>query len=170
MSSSPSMFDQHKLNWMNGQYIKKLSDEEYLKFIKPYLAKAINIENFDDEKLLFLGNMFKEQIQYGEEIVNLIKPMYEYKLEESEEALAMLNLETTPLVLKTFAIKLEQADNLEPETLKVMFKEIANETGVKGKALYMPLRLKITGQMHGAELVNIIKLLGKEEILKRVNA
>lgn len=170
MSSSPSMFDQHKLNWMNGQYIKKLSDEEYLKFIKPYLAKAINIENFDDEKLLFLGNMFKEQIQYGEEIVNLIKPMYEYKLEESEEALAMLNLETTPLVLKTFANKLEQADNLEPETLKVMFKEIANETGVKGKALYMPLRLKITGQMHGAELVNIIKLLGKEEILKRVNA
>ena len=170
MSSSPSMFDQHKLNWMNGQYIKKLSDEEYLKFIKPYLAKAINIENFDDEKLLFLGNMFKEQIQYGEEIVNLIKPMYEYKLEESEESLAMLNLETTPLVLKTFAIKLEQADNLEPETLKVMFKEIANETGVKGKALYMPLRLKITGQMHGAELVNIIKLLGKEEILKRVNA
>ena len=170
MSSSPSMFDQHKLNWMNGQYIKKLSDEEYLKFIKPYLAKAINIENFDDEKLLFLGNMFKEQIQYGEEIVNLIKPMYEYKLEESEEALAMLNLETTPLVLKTFAIKLEQADNLEPETLKVMFKKIANETGVKGKALYMPLRLKITGQMHGAELVNIIKLLGKEEILKRVNA
>ena len=33
----------------------------------------------------------------------------------------------------------------------------------------MPLRLKITGQMHGAELVNIIKLLGKEEILNRVN-
>ena len=51
-----------------------------------------------------------------------------------------------------------------------MFKEIASETGVKGKSLYMPLRLKITGQMHGAELVNIIKLLGKEEILKRVNA
>ena len=95
--------------------------------------------------------------------------MYEYKLEESEEALAMLNLESTPLVLKTFANKLEQADNLEPETLKVMFKEIANETGVKGKSLYMPLRLKITGQMHGAELVNIIKLLGKEEILNRVN-
>ena len=170
MSSSPSMFDQHKLNWMNGQYIKKLSDEEYLKFIKPYLAKAVNIENFDDEKLLFLANMFKEQIQYGEEIVNLIKPMYEYKLDESEEALAMLNLESTPLVLKTFANKLETLDNLEPETLKAMFKEIASETGVKGKSLYMPLRLKITGQMHGAELVNIIKLLGKEEILKRVNA
>ncbi len=169
MSSSPSMFDQNKMNWMNAQYIRKLNDKKYLEFIKPFLAKVVDITKFSDEKLLFMANMFKEEIQYGQEIVNLLKPLFEYHLDESNEAKEILALETTPIVVKEFTKQIENVNDLEQDTLKMMFKNIATSTGVKGKNLYMPIRLLLTGQMHGAEIVNIIKLLGKEEVLKRVS-
>lgn len=169
MSSSPSMFDQNKMNWMNAQYIRKLDDKKYLEFIKPFLAKVVDITKFSDEKLLFMANMFKEEIQYGQEIVNLLKPLFEYHLDESNEAKEILALETTPIVVKEFTKQIENVNDLEQDTLKMMFKNIATSTGVKGKNLYMPIRLLLTGQMHGAEIVNIIKLLGKEEVLKRVS-
>lgn len=169
MSSSPSMFDQNKMNWMNAQYIRKLDDKKYLEFIKPFLAKVVDITKFSDEKLLFMANMFKEEIQYGQEIVNLLKPLFEYHLDESNEAKEILALETTPIVVKEFTKQIENVNDLEHDTLKMMFKNIATSTGVKGKNLYMPIRLLLTGQMHGAEIVNIIKLLGKEEVLKRVS-
>lgn len=169
MSSSPSMFDQNKMNWMNAQYIRKLDDKKYLEFIKPFLAKVVDITKFSDEKLLFMANMFKEEIQYGQEIVNLLKPLFEYHLDESNEAKEILALETTPIVVKEFTKQIENVNDLEQDTLKMMFKNIATSAGVKGKNLYMPIRLLLTGQMHGAEIVNIIKLLGKEEVLKRVS-
>ncbi|MCH5171344.1 MAG: glutamate--tRNA ligase [Erysipelotrichales bacterium] len=169
MSASPSMFDQRKLNWMNSQYIRKLSDEDYLSFIKPYLAKVIDLEKYSDEQLLFMANMFKSEIQYGAQIVDLLKPLFAYHLEENDEIKEILSLESTPKVLASFEEHLKTIDNLEIETVKQLFKDVGSETGIKGKALYMPIRLMLTGQMHGAELVNIIKLLGKEEAIKRLN-
>lgn len=169
MSSSPSMFDQRKLNWMNGQYIKHLDDEKYLKFITPFIARVVDIKKYDKNKILFMANMFKEQILFGQEIVDLLTPLFKYQLDKSEEAQAILNLDTTPIVLNSFKDKILALDELNDESIKEIFKEIAKTTNVKGKNLYMPIRLKLTGQMHGAEMVNIIKLLGKDEVIKRLN-
>ena len=169
MSASPSMFDQRKLNWMNSQYIRKLNDEDYLSFIKPYLAKVVDLDKYSDDQLLFMGNMFKGEILYGAQIVDLLKPLFDYHLEENDEIKEILSLDTTPKVLASFEKHLKNATDLEIDTMKQLFKDVGLEAGVKGKALYMPIRLMITGQMHGAELVNIIKLLGKEEVLKRIS-
>ena len=43
-----------------------------------------------------------------------------------------------------------------------------NKVGVKGKDLYMPIRLKLTGVTHGIELINIVNILGKEEVISRL--
>ncbi len=169
MSASPSMFDQRKLNWMNAQYIRKLSDQEYLIFIKPYLAKVVDLEKYSDEELLFMGNMFKEEITFGAQIIDLLRPLFNYHLEENDEIKEILNLPSTPMVLHCIKHLLENVPDLEADTLKQLFKNVASETNTKGKFLYMPIRLKLTGQMHGAELVKIIKVLGKKEVLSRLN-
>lgn len=169
LSSSPSMFDQQKLNWMNGQYIKNMSDEDYLIFIKPFIFKALNKDEMDDEQVLFLGKIFKDQILFGAQIIDLLREIFEIAPIEDEEALQVLNSETTPSVLDAMKKALNDASDLEKDTIKNIFKEIANSTGVKGKALYMPIRLKLTGHSHGAELYNIIKVLGKDECIRRLD-
>ena len=86
-----------------------------------------------------------------------------------ENDLAMLNLESSPVAFKAFVEELEKINEVTPETIKVAFKNVATNTGVKGKNLFMPIRLKLTGVSHGIELVNIIKILGKEEVIKRLS-
>ena len=64
--------------------------------------------------------------------------------------------------------ELESIEEVTPETIKQAFKNVASSTGVKGKNLFMPIRLKLTGVSHGIELVNIIKILGKNEVINRL--
>ncbi|MGA0876145.1 MAG: glutamate--tRNA ligase, partial [Bacilli bacterium] len=73
-------------------------------------------------------------------------------------------------VLALFAEKLSALSTLEGPAIKEIFKAIQQETGLKGKPLFMPVRLKLTGQLHGAELANIIPILGKDLTLKRLKA
>ena len=57
---------------------------------------------------------------------------------------------------------------INKDTIKECFKAVQNELGVKGKDLYMPVRLKLTGVEHGLEMYNIITILGKENTLARL--
>ncbi|MGC0371464.1 MAG: hypothetical protein DGJ47_000153 [Rickettsiaceae bacterium] len=59
-------------------------------------------------------------------------------------------------------------ENINENTWKEWTKVISKETGKKGKALFMPLRLAITGVNNGPELKNLLPLLNREEILKRL--
>ena len=65
--------------------------------------------------------------------------------------------------------ELEKIEEINAETVKQAFKNVSSTTGVKGKNLFMPIRLKLTGVSHGIELVNIIKILGKEEVIRRLS-
>ena len=82
----------------------------------------------------------------------------------------MLAGETVPTVLAAFAAQLEALTDEEfvAENIKPTIKAVQKETGVKGKNLFMPIRVATTGQMHGPELPQAIEVLGKEVVLARL--
>ena len=59
--------------------------------------------------------------------------------------------------------------NLTFEEFKIWIKKISDQTGRKGKILYHPLRIALTGQESGPELSKIIPLLGYDIVKKRLN-
>ncbi len=168
MSASPSMFDPNKMMWMNAHYIRQMDDAHYLVFIKPFIARLIDLTGKDDAWILFLGNLFKEQIRYGSEIIELAKPLFVPSEVTDPEALEILALPTSQPVIEAFAQQVETMHDFESETVKNAFKAVQATLGVKGKPLYMPVRLRLTGIPHGVEIVNIVKLLGKAEVLRRL--
>jgi nondiscriminating glutamyl-tRNA synthetase len=168
LSTSPSMFDQQKMNWTNGQYINKLSDEDYLEFIKPQMAKVMDLSKYDDKTLLEIASLYKEEITFGAEIIEPLNSILNPGEVSSEEDLAFLNLDSSPIVFNALVSELQQIEEITPEAIKQAFKNIGLTTGIKGKNLFMPVRLKLTGVSHGIELVNIIKILGKEEVINRL--
>ena len=58
---------------------------------------------------------------------------------------------------------------ITPESVKGAIKSVVKSTGFKGKLVFMPIRIVLTGTMHGPDLNNIITLLGKEECLYRIS-
>lgn len=165
LSTSPSMFDNKKLIWMNQHYIKQLTDEQYLLFIKPFVADLL--EGYSDEDILKITNMFKGEISFGKQIRDLLSPIINPN-EINEQLLPIIENDTAKKVIETFAKYLSLVDEINQDTIKSCFKSTQAELNVKGKDLYMPIRLKLTGIEHGLEMYNIITILGKEKTLKRL--
>ena len=86
----------------------------------------------------------------------------------NEEELQIVNTDSAKRVFASFVEELKQVDVIDKDALKQIFKNVQLNVGVKGKELFMPIRLKLTGVSHGIELINIVNILGKEEVINRL--
>jgi len=71
-------------------------------------------------------------------------------------------------LMEAFCKKVRESDFTAGNEVKSIFKEVGKETGIKGKDLFMTIRIAATGQMHGPDVNSTLALLGKEKVLKRL--
>ena len=162
IQKSGAIFDIKKLNWMNNHYIKKLDPQEILdKFLK---------DNIDlkDKITLPMIKLVYEKIERLTDIRDELKFLFEYSL-ENKKCHEILNNESSKTVLKLFNTKLEKTHILDSMSFKTIVSKIQDEIKVGGKDLWMPLRIAITGKMHGPDVASIVEILGKEACLQRLN-
>ena len=102
-------------------------------------------------------------MSYAGEIVPLSEMFFHEMPELGEEEQEVINGEQVPELMNHLYGKLEALEPFEAAEIKKTIKEVQKETGIKGKQLFMPIRVAVTGQMHGPELPNTIEVLGKEK-------
>ena len=68
-----------------------------------------------------------------------------------------------------FKEEIEKFEVINKEDVKGIVKATQVNANVKGKMLYMPLRIALTNEMHGPDFSSLVYLLGKEEIINRLN-
>ncbi|QDO90649.1 glutamate--tRNA ligase [Dolosigranulum pigrum] len=172
LNTSPAAFDQKKLEWITNQYIKELPDEDVVALIQPHLVEAgvfpADPSEADREWVTKLANLYKEQMSYGQEIVSLADLFFGEGIAFDEGAREVLSGETVPTVLEAFKKHLADVDVFEKDNIFPAIKAVQKETGVKGKNLYMPIRVATTGQQHGPELPLAIELLGKHKAISHI--
>ncbi|MCW2277839.1 glutamate--tRNA ligase [Heliophilum fasciatum] len=173
VAKSPAVFDADKLNWLNGMYIRQAAPERIRDLALPFLIEAGYVPAEPDEVMVQKVGLMVQAIQ--EKLVNLgevttMAPLFfgETVQFESEEAKAVLAEEQVPVVLQAFLQKLTDGRALEPGTIKAIFKEIGKETKHTGRKVFMPVRVALTGQMHGPELHFLIPALGSHVAEVRV--
>ena len=115
-----------------------------------------------------LVDTVKESISYMSEMPEKVKFVFDDEIEIEEEAQELLQGEQVPQLFNGIIDELNTIEEIDMEYSKTFMKTIQKATGIKGKNLYMPTRAVITGNVHGPEMVNIIYLLGKDKIIKRV--
>lgn len=168
LSKAPSMFDKNKLAWVNSRYIKQMSLDAFIEFALPYL-KAEYGDTHADSYYRRVIALYHEQCSYGQEIVELTKLFFENAHELDADAQAVMTWETTPTVLACFKEKLHSLEEFTAENIAAKIKEVQVETGIKGKPLFMAIRVATTYECHGPELKESLAVLGKPEVLKRLN-
>ena len=174
LSKSPAFFDNNKLTWINNQYIKAQPLERIVNLALPFFVKegVATQEEVDNNRAWFekLISLYQPQMSYGAEIVELTKQFFVEEIKFDEEELEILKQETTVAVFEDFLEKLEVAGDFTSESIKTLIKTIQKDTGVKGKNLFMPIRIASTGSMHGPELNTSLELLGRDRVVARVKA
>lgn len=173
VSRTGGIFDKDKLNWVNGHYIRSASIERITDMAIPYLIDAdlINEEfvgnNYEWLKLLI--KTVQESLDTVAEVPEKVGFIFKENVEIVEEdALEIIKGEQVPSVLDAMKEELNNVDNIDEEYAKGFMKLVQKATGVKGKNLFMPARVALTGMVHGPEFVSVLVLLGKENILKRI--
>jgi len=174
LSKSPAFFDNNKLTWINNQYIKAQPLERIVNLALPFFVKGgvATQEEVDNNRAWFekLISLYQPQMSYGAEIVELTKQFFVEEIKFDEEELEILKQDTTVAVFEDFLEKLEVAGDFTSESIKTLIKTIQKDTGVKGKNLFMPIRIASTGSMHGPELNTSLELLGRDRVVARVKA
>ncbi|MDT3995363.1 glutamate--tRNA ligase [Mammaliicoccus fleurettii] len=172
LSKSPAFFDKKKLEWINNQYMKEKDSETVFEMTIPHMVKAGMLSESPSEAELTwardLVGLYQQQMSYAGEIVPLSELFFREHLDFTEEAQEVLDGEQVPTVMAELAKQLETLEPFEPAEIKKSIKAVQKETGIKGKQLFMPIRVAVSGQTHGPELPNTIALLGRDKVLARL--
>ena len=161
LSKSPAAFDAKKLEWVNNHYIKAMDLDVLVEMCLPYLQKAGRVsEDLSAEELERVKKivaLYQPQMSYAAQIVELSELFFTEHPILDDAAKEVLAGETVPQVLAAFKAKLEAMDTVEAPSVKAAIKEVQKETGVKGKNLFMPIRVAVSGQTHGPELPETVR-------------
>jgi len=173
VAKNPAVFDIDKLNWINSQYLKKLSLEEITDLALPHLRQAGMIgEELSAEQL----DWVRQVVAAVREYVSFIAQIPEHAAVFFHDDIAMENDETAAIlkdpdverVMAEFLAKLSQLDAITGEQVQATLKAIGKELKLGGKKVFMPVRVALTGKMHGPELVALIPLLGVTRTIARI--
>lgn len=172
-NSSPAVFDTVKLEWMNGQYLRALPHEELWRRVEPFLREAgLNLPLASDpvwrDQAL---TIFKIKMNTLADAVALMLPLDDSKFEIKPDAAEALGWPETRKVLETWKAQLAavDGDRLTEQQFDAAQEAVKKEAGVKGKNLFMPIRVAVVGQPHGSELKMVVPLLSKSSLMKRVD-
>ena len=172
ISSSNSIFEYDKLNWMNSHYIKMLPIEELKERLKPYLTQY-DLTELSDEQYTRMVEVTREPLTLLSDITDAVPYFFGNSVEiEPEVQTDVLDTDVSQQVLKEFA---KQAENWEFEEENLhekleAFRGYFKEQGIKPKVTMWAIRAAVTGRTRGADMTAILAILGKDKVLKRVNA
>jgi len=169
VSKSPAVFDFNKLNWMNQQYIKKLSNQQLGEKLRPYIERTAykeKIQNLNEEKYDILITAIRDRISYLGEVDEHLKVFFE-DIQYEPEAWEILQQEGINNVLQEFMENIPET--YTADDIYKLIKGIVKKLKVKPKNVFMPIRCALTGNMHGPELPYLITIWGREETLRRIN-
>ncbi|MGG5370572.1 glutamate--tRNA ligase [Enterococcus sp. AZ196] len=173
LSKSPASFDQKKLEWVNNHYIKAMDLDKLTDLCLPYLIQAGKVEeNPTPERKDWVKrviSLYQPQMSYAAEITEVSSLFFQEHLELDDAAKEVLAGEGVSTVLNAFKAQLEAMETVDAAGVLAAIKAVQKETGIKGKNLWMPIRVAVSGVVHGPELPETVELLGKEKALSHLD-
>ena len=168
ISKSPAVFDMVQLSWMNGEYLKKMSEEDFFKLAEPYIKEVIK-KPLDIKKI---SNMVKTRIEVLPQIgshIDFFEELPEYDTEMYTHKKMKTNSENSLALLKEVLPLLENTDEYTNDNLFSILQEFGKEHEYKTGFIMWPIRTALSGkQMTPAGATEIMEVLGKEESIRRI--
>ncbi len=173
VAKNPAVFDIDKLNWINSHYLKKLDLATLTEMALPHLRAAGMItENLSAERLEWVRQVVgavRDYVSFAAQIPEHAAVFFNDDITmENEETAAILQDPDVVKVMDEFLSKLTTMEFITGEQVHAMLKAIGKELKLGGKKVFMPVRVALTGKMHGPELVSLIPLLGIERTVGRI--
>lgn len=162
-----AVFDVEKLKWMNQQYIKTKSEEELLELLAPWLPEEA--KKLDRDTLLRIIRLVRDYLTVLPDIKERLDLFLNANPELTDEKrIEITKSDSAQQVYRAFISQAEQLDELNADNFGQVMKKVQKETGIKGKNLWIPMRVAITHMEHGPDLSGVVDIFGKERCIQMV--
>ena len=162
LSKSPAVFDTEKLDWVNASHIKRSNNDDLKELLQLELYNEINVGlaiELTKEKSKDL-NLLKSSLGFCENEYVYI----------SEELKSEARKNDGIGLIKRFCVDLDSIDEFNENTLKELFTTFLEENSIKMKNIALPLRIALTGSKASLGIYEVIRILGRDLTLKRLQA
>jgi glutamyl-tRNA synthetase/nondiscriminating glutamyl-tRNA synthetase len=168
VTASPAVFDWEKLHWLNRHYLKQAEPARVEELAWPHFAGAGLLPGFEaagpEAKAWFakLLSLFLPAVSQLDELPGKAGFVFRFDpaaARGNEENAAVLATESAQKVIAAFAARVRGVEGeVTPEQFKAWMNEVKAETGAKGKDLFHPVRIALTGSHSGPEFDKLIPI------------
>lgn len=170
ISKSPSIFDYDKLEWFNGEYIRKMSPEEFTSYAMPYYKEAVTSRELPWDKLCGILQQRVTRFTQIPEMIDFFDKLPEYDAEMFVNKKSKTNLENAPVMLKAVTDRLTALGSWDKDSIHDCLINLAQELEVKNGTVMWPARIAAAGKkVTPGGAVEILEILGRDESLARLN-
>jgi glutamyl-tRNA synthetase len=160
VSRNPAVFDEQKLRWMNGRYLRELDTDELRRRLEELHGREVPREAvaISQEKMQTLADFW---------------PLAGFLVERREidpQAWDRVMRDGGPDRLRAAREALEAAEPFDPETVERALRGVVERLEVKPKEVFQPVRVAISGTTVSPGIFESVAALGREETLARIDA
>lgn len=169
-NAAAPVFDEEKLTWVNATHLRALDHKDLWARTEPFLTAAgLHFDSYDEEWKSKSLSVFKSYMETLQDAVNLYRPLAQDSFAVADESSETLSWESTRGVIEkwTSLLKAQSNEFITEEKFNELQNTVKDECGVKGKHLFMPIRVSVIGKPHGAELQILVPLLPVKELINR---
>jgi glutamyl-tRNA synthetase len=159
VSKNPAVFDEQKLRWMNGRYLRELPAEEVRSRLEELTGREIPLEAVI---------ISQEKMQTLSEFWPLAKFLVEPQ-EYDQQAWAKVMRDGATECLRAARDALEALSSFDPEQVETALRSVVERLGVKPKEVFQPIRVAISGTTVSPGIFESVAALGREETLARID-
>ena len=165
-----AVFNREKLDWMNSEYIRKMSPEELMPLVKPLIEKRNYIVS--DDYLLSVIKLMQERVRTLWDFVDFSSYFYVPPTDPEHYDEKYKAKHWTPQAKDHLAALLPQFEALDKwdhDSIEAVVRQYAEANGIGAGKLIHPIRLAVTGKGMGPGLFELLHVIGKAESIRRMD-
>lgn len=169
ISHSSSIFDEAKMRWLNGEYLKAMSAEDFEKVATPWIEKAINGRDYDVKELALLMQTRVDILSEIPEKLAFLNEFGEHDLAMYEHQKMKVDREVAKRALGVAIAALEDFNDWSADAIKEQIKAKSEEEGIKSGQVMFTMRVALTGApVTPGGAIEMAVVLRKDETLRRM--
>ncbi|HSP88112.1 MAG TPA: glutamate--tRNA ligase [Ignavibacteriaceae bacterium] len=169
VNKSGAVFNIEKLNWLNGEHLRKKKNSDLLNLLKEELSNSKYKDHiYTDEYLLKVIDAMKERVIFIKDYLEKSPYFFEAPKDYEEPVVQKRWKDNSSSLMKKLINKFQNLENASKMDYENALKETAVEENVSNGDLIHPLRLAVSGMGAGPGVFDIVEILGKEESIKRI--